>query len=140
MRKLKKDSIAWHKNRAWKAFSKYIRLRDCLVTMGSKEYGKCITCEREYPLTKLQAGHFIDGRSASILFDEEIVNAQCYGCNVMKAGNKDSYTPIMIEKYGLKKVEEFWRKKHIVHQWQRDELIEIKKKYEDEYKFIYDNN
>lgn len=139
-RKLKKGSIAWHKARAWKEFSKYIRLRDCLKTMSSQEEGMCYTCDRVYPFNKLQAGHFVDSRSAGVLFDENLVHAQCYSCNMMKAGNKDSYTPKMIKQWGLEKVEEMWRQKHIVHNWQRDELDEIKKKFKEEYEFIKVNN
>lgn len=139
-RKLKKGSIAWHKDKAWKQFSKYIRLRDCLSTMGSQDEGMCYTCDRVYPFKSLQAGHFVDGRTASILFDENLVNAQCYSCNVMKSGNKDSYTPKMIHKWGLERVEQMWRQKNKVHQWTREELDDIRKNYKEEFEFIRDNN
>jgi len=128
---MRKRTIPQLKKAAWTEFSKYIRLRDCLATTGTAERGKCFTCDRVYPFGKLQASHFVDGRGATILFDEEAVHAACYGCNVMKSGNKDEYTPRMIKKYGLKKVEEMWIRKKQTHKWQTEELIGIRDKYRD---------
>jgi hypothetical protein len=136
----KRKSISKLKKEAWEQFSKYIRLRDCLVTMGSKEQGRCFTCGKVYPFKSLQAGHFIDGRNASVLFDEDLVHAQCVGCNIYKSGNKDEYTPKMIELYGLEKVQEFWQKKNQVHQWRQEELEQIKNEYKELYKDTMENN
>lgn len=88
------------KNTAWKWFSKYIRLRDCLNTTGNPEYSKCVTCGRIKPFNELHAGHGIGGRSNAILFDEEIVHAQCVSCNYHKKGNYELYIPILIERHG----------------------------------------
>jgi len=68
------------KQKAWNIFSKYIRTRDCLKTSKFPDCGKCITCGKFFPIQELQAGHAISGSNNSILFDEELVNAQCRGC------------------------------------------------------------
>jgi len=132
----KRKTVPKAKESAWGWFSKYIRIRDCVETTGSKEYGKCFTCDKVYPFKSLQAGHFIDGRGASILFEEDLVHAQCYACNVMKSGNKDAYTPKMIQKHGLKKVKEFWAQKNETHRWSVDELEYIENVYKERYEEI----
>jgi hypothetical protein len=142
-KKPKRETISSLKKKAWTAFSRYIRLRDGLKTMGSTEYGKCITCGEVVPLWTrggMQAGHFIDGRSASILFDEDLVHGQCSRCNLYKSGNKDAYTPIMIDRYGLERVQEMWRQKNIIHRWTKEELNNIIQKYNELYKFMVSNN
>ena len=136
----RKETIPKLKKKAWTEFSKYIRLRDCIKTTSTPDRGKCFTCDREYPFKQLQAGHFVDGRSATILFHEELVNAQCYSCNIHKSGNKDSYTPKMIHKFGLKKVEEFWVLAKQTHKWTKEELKDIRKKYKEEYQDLLNLN
>jgi hypothetical protein len=42
----------------------------------------------------------IPGRSNGICFDESIVHAQCFTCNVTNKGEKQAYRMIMIEKHG----------------------------------------
>lgn len=105
-KKLKKTKgLSYYKNKAWRMFSKYIRTRDCLLTTGTLERGKCVTCVEEFPFEKLQAGHAIGGRNNSILFDEQLVNAQCAGCNHYKNGNYGKYSVWFINKYGLQEWE-----------------------------------
>ena len=60
------------KSKAWKAFSLYIRTRDSINGMC-----QCVTCGKVAPIKDMHAGHFLGGRSGSILFDEEMVFAQC---------------------------------------------------------------
>lgn len=88
-------------------FSQYIRTRDCLLTTGTKENGKCVTCGRVYPFKDLQAGHAIGGRCNSILFDEQLVNAQCVSCNLFRYGRQAEYSVWFIEKYGM----DCWKEK-----------------------------
>lgn len=139
-KKQKRKTIPRTKALAWAEFSKYIRLKDCLVTTGTKDRGKCFTCGKVYPFKKLQAGHFIDGRNATILFDERLVHAQCYACNVIKHGNKDEYTPKMIERFGMEEVQEMWVLAKQSKHWSVAELEDIRDYYKEEYKTIYDNN
>jgi len=95
-----KDNLSKHKKVAWKAFSDYIRTRDCLLTTGTAESGKCFTCKREYSKAQLQAGHFIDGRKNAVLFSYLGCHAQCYACNVRLHGNKIVYWQEMEKMYG----------------------------------------
>lgn len=98
--KPKKKSISSLKRKAWKIFSEYIRLRDCLKTTGLPDYGKCVTCQKIVPKSLLQAGHFIAGRHNAGLFSERGVKAQCYNCNINLRGNTLEYRRKIIEMYG----------------------------------------
>lgn len=96
------------KDRAWKAFSLYIRTRDT-IERNDVRIGSCVTCQKVYPLQQLQAGHFIPGRRNSVLFNEDIVHAQCYGCNVGLYGNPRAYDKFMRSKYSPEEIEKFDR-------------------------------
>jgi len=93
-----KESSA--KKTAWKWFSKYIRLRDCLKTTGSPDYCKCITCGRVVPYEDIDAGHAIPGRTDGILFDESIVFGQCRLCNQGGDGEKQAFKRVLVEEHG----------------------------------------
>jgi hypothetical protein len=90
------------KTRAWKAFSRYIRQRD--------EAKGCVTCHKMYPWKELEAGHAIQGRGNSILFDEELVNGQCVRCNRFMGGMYPQYSLVMIKRHGV----EWWEQKLIL--------------------------
>jgi len=96
------------KGKAWKAFSDYIRLRDCLKTTGSPAVCICVTCKKPTPYARIQAGHAIAGRNNSILLHPDIVHGQCSGCNGF-GGNYASYSIWMIKEYGLPMWEEYER-------------------------------
>ena len=136
----KKPSISSAKEKAWDAFSLYIRTRDC------KEYAKahpesntgpeaaCVTCQRVYPLKSLQAGHFIAGRRNAQLFDEKGVNAQCYGCNIRKKGATDEYWLWMEKKYGREVIDELIAQKHVTLILKAWEYEAIEQTYKDKLK------
>lgn len=84
------------KKKAWDWFSKYIRLKYARQD-GQVE---CVTCKVWRPWKDMQAGHFIDGRTNAILFDERGVHPQCMGCNIFLHGNKVEYFIFMKEAYG----------------------------------------
>lgn len=78
-----------------RVFSKYIRtkyLRDNFV--------ECVTCNRRYPINKIQAGHFMSRKHYSTRWDEENVFPQCYGCNVMQQGQQYLFSKFIDNKYG----------------------------------------
>ena len=93
------------KGKAWKAFSDYIRLRDCLKTTGSADHGRCVTCLKPFHYNNIQAGHAIGGRNNSILLHPDLCHGQCSGCNM--TGQYARYSIYMIKTYGLAKWEEF---------------------------------
>ena len=125
----KKDTLSKHKEKAWKAFSIYIRTRDCLKTTWGHERGTCITCNREYPLKQLQAGHFIDGRNNAVLFSEKGVHAQCYACNVRLHGNKVKYWLYMEQTYGHDVIDELIAESNQQVIYSREDFDEIAEKY-----------
>lgn len=87
-------------NTCWRNFSRYIRLRDALATTGTTEYARCITCGVVSDISDMDAGHMIPGRTNGILFDYEIVHAQCRACNREGGGEKQAYRMVMVAKYG----------------------------------------
>ena len=95
------------KKKAWDAFSKFIRLRDCFATTGTAIVGKCITCGKNWRFKQLQAGHAIAGRRNALLFAEDLVFAQCRFCNEHDHGKAQLYKAILIEKHS----QEWWENK-----------------------------
>ena len=90
----------------WPTFSQYIRLRDCIKTTGTVSHGRCRTCGRTYEFKKLQAGHFIPGRTRGVLFDERCVHIQCYRCNRVIKEVWPPYYRFMQQEYGQEIIEE----------------------------------
>lgn len=131
----RKKNLSYYKDKAWKMFSKYIRTRDCLATTKFPDQGKCVTCGKFFPFSELQAGHAIGGRNNSILFDKELVNAQCKFCNGYGNGRYAEYSVWFIEKYGLEKWEEKVKLSREIVQYKQQDYEEMyekyKKKYED---------
>ena len=133
-RKRRKSERQRAKDTAWRWFSKYIRMRDCLKTTGFKDQGKCVTCGDYYPFPELQAGHCIGGRNDTILFDEKLVNAQCSKCNSSPQygglnGNYAKYHLWYIDEYGR---EDFEKKILLSNQADKiptSELREISDEY-----------
>jgi len=99
-RKVKQPSKRTVKDKAWRAFSQFIRTRDCLMTTGTPDRGKCITCGFEFPFKQLQAGHFIPGRHNANLFSEEGTHAQCRSCNIWGNGKPLEYRRAILDLYG----------------------------------------
>ena len=129
--KVRKKKSDYQKAKAahWKAFSRWIRLRDCLKTTGMPEYGRCVTCGKSFPFKELQAGHFIPGRSNGILFEEQAVHAQCRGCNVFGRGQLSRYTKFMLAEYGQEVIDDLYQKsstprKITIHE-HREETIRL---------------
>ncbi len=58
------------------------------------------------PWKQIQAGHFIDGRFNSILFDELGIHPQCGLCNVVHNGRKEEYFIYMEMTFGREAIDE----------------------------------
>jgi len=127
--KKKQPKISTVKRKAWKAFSEYIRLRDCLRTTGLQDYGKCITCQKTVPRTLLQAGHFIPGRHNANLFTEKGCHAQCYNCNINLRGNTLEYRRQIIRLYGEGADIELEDKATEIKKFTPQDLIELTEYY-----------
>ncbi len=96
---MKKKTIASLKRKAMPIHSRYIRLRDCLRTTGSLEYGECFTCGFSGHISQLDAGHFIPKHNAN-LFSERGVQTQCRKCNRYSSGMQLEYRRQLINLYG----------------------------------------
>jgi hypothetical protein len=134
-KKSEKSPKAIAKDDAWKAFSIYIRTRDCIRFTGDPLMGKCVTCNRPYPFTKLQAGHFISGRGNAVLFDERLVYTQCIGCNgnppYGKGGNYVEYFRFMLDEVGLEKIDEFRALKHSTKIYKIFDFLELEQHFKE---------
>lgn len=86
---------------AWIWFAKYIKLRDAIATTGDPEFAVCITCNQTLPISEMDAGHMIPGRSGGILFDETIVFAQCRKCNREGNGERQAFKIVMVGRNGI---------------------------------------
>ena len=117
------------KKNAWTAYSRYIRLRDCLATTGTPDNGICISCGREFIFKKLQAGHLVPGRYNAILFDEFLVNAQCWACNMILGGNGAEYYKTMVKRYGKARVDKKMLRKFDTIIYTLEDFVKIKEKY-----------
>ena len=105
-------------NRAQIAFNSWIRNRD-------KDNG-CICCGGLVQ----HAGHYLSqGHHGAHRFDENNVHGCCIKCNVYLHGNLIEYRIGLIDKIGLKAVEELESRRNEVRKWQRSELEEIIKTY-----------
>ena len=94
----------------------------------------CVTCKRWYPFKQLQAGHFIQGRTNAILFDERLVYTQCLGCNGRppygKGGNYVEYFRFMEKEWSRTILEELIALKYKTKVLKLPDLIEIKETYD----------
>ena len=88
------------KKKAWKWFSLYIRLRDCLVTTGTPTACKCVTCGKVLSYDDIDAGHALSGRHNAVLIDEELVYGQCQMCNRYNGGEKQAFKIFLVNKHG----------------------------------------
>ena len=136
MAKTAQITVPKAKKKAWKAFSKFIRLRDAIKTTGTKTHLHCITCSRKYKAFGVgcaHAGHFIAGRNNSILIDEKFVNGQCPICNRWRGGIWVVYEQKMIEMWGEEAVKEVKLRSLQTKQVKAYEWLEIEKEYKDKY-------
>lgn len=96
----KKLSLPKLKDKAWAVYSRHIRL----INANQDGFVDCVTCDKTFHWKKIQAGHFVSGRSGRILFADKNVHPQCYACNVILSSNWDSYFKFMEKTYGMKTI------------------------------------
>ena len=99
-RSTKRKSVAKLKKQAWQLCSRYIRLRDCMRTTGTLDYGNCITCTALIRYKEAHAGHFVRREHGATLFDETNVHLQCARCNCFGGGETLKYRREIIKLYG----------------------------------------
>src|SRR3990167_9589243 len=102
--KIKKKSLSKEKKKTWSACSQYTRLKHA----DKNGYCICYTCRAKLYWKEIQAGHGFSGRNNSILFEEDIIRPQCYGCNICNSGRLDVFTRNLRKELGEKRFEELW--------------------------------
>jgi hypothetical protein len=125
-KKKKPDSISKRKDKVWKWFSIYIRLRDA----DWRGYVSCVTCGAVKYWKLGDAGHFIPGRHNSILFDERNVHFQCKRCNGPLKSNPRKYQAYMLKRYGQEVIDELDRLDAEMKQFERPELDRLYTHYQ----------
>ena len=128
-RKVKMRTVPSLHRELWNLFARYIKLRDCLRTTGTKTHGHCVSCGHLKPYEELQAGHFITRRAKSILYHEKNVHAQCIWCNGRKKGAPLEYQDAIIKMYGLFTAQYLRAEKNSNRQWKKFEIEALIQEY-----------
>lgn len=129
MSRHKQPTIKQLKDKVWKVFSLYIRLKDA-DPLG---YNYCYTCNKKFYYKDLQAGHGLSGRGNSILFDIDLVKPQCPRCNLFLGGNYDAFHTKLIKEHGLKWFENKLKLKKQNKQFTAEELNKLYEHYKELY-------
>jgi hypothetical protein len=128
--KKRESTVKSYKHTVWGVVAKYIKARDA----NDNGECKCCTCDKpfRYNDPKLHAGHFVSGRGNNVLFDDAIIHAQCYFCNVRLHGNVWKYGEFMQRKYGYdyETLKEIQQRKKVVKKFTLEDLKEIKQHFE----------
>ena len=119
---------------AWSWFSKYMRTLRCMEEMGDAEFGRCVTCDEVKPYTKLDCGHFVNGRSDSVLFVEDNVACQCVGCNRFKSGQWVPFYDYQVRTFGIERVRELMALYYSDAKYSVEDFRDIAKIYREKYK------
>jgi len=123
MPKKKRTPTQILRDKAWKEFSKYIRLKGA----DKDGFNECFTCGAKKHYKKLHAGHFKHGK---LDFDEMNIHPQCIACNRWHRGRLDVYAMKLIDLYGLEAVKDLEsRAEQTIYLW--EDLTEIYEKYKE---------
>lgn len=73
----------------------------------------CVTCGKlmEWNTPACNAGHFLGGRSDSIVFEEVGIHPQCAHCNQYRSGAPEEYRTYMDGMYGVEVIQELENRK-----------------------------
>lgn len=103
-------------------------------TKVRREIGQvvCVTCGKvcRWDTRSTHTGHFIAGRSNSILFEEDNVAPQCAHCNEHLSGAQGEYRKWMIAVRGIEAVEHLERLKQQSVSFSRHELVDMRIDYD----------
>jgi hypothetical protein len=122
-----KEEIALkkEKEKAWKWTSMFVRRRECIETTGTEESGVCFTCGRRVDFQNMDAGHFLPGRTNSVLFDTKWIRGQCKECNQAKGGNLKLFRSRLVDLYGEDVVSEVENRRNDIQKMTIDDYNEI---------------
>ena len=137
------------KQKASKACSRYIRLRDALkycrkygidlnqFNRPEDIIGKCVTCGKVKSWIRMDNGHFKGrgiGGGSGVYFDERNQHLQCKTCNGFEGGRPDEYREFIIEEYGQDVLDELNQKHHIPIDMGQFAMLAMEIMYKDKYK------
>lgn len=111
--KSKHISISLLQQRLDKVFSEYIRLRDA----NENGFSRCATCGTMWRWQIMQNGHYVDRRHIGTRYDERNCHSQCSNCNIGLRGNLDRYKRFIIDKHGVKVLEELESARRSTEKW-----------------------
>lgn len=114
-------------DKAWEAFSRYIRKRD---------NGVCFTCGEWRPWVEQHAGHWQVRNKHNTMFDEMNVQTQCPECNVAKSGMKNEFGARLVKLFGKKAVETLLYRSNLYKKWSDHDLKEIEHIYKQKIKLL----
>ena len=120
-----KITLKGQKKKTWSACSRYVRhkhSKDGLCT--------CFTCGVVKPIAEMQAGHAIQGRGNSILFQTDAIRPQCSSCNVWQGGRLDVFIPKLIDEIGRERYDEILEMKGNPRKFTLEELKDMQRDYE----------
>lgn len=127
------------KQKSWAAFSKYIRLRDAVMTTGTTTHARCITCGKVYPIKEMDAGHWIPRNRLSTFMDERNVHAQCRGDNRFGGGRTVEYQLALIALYGSDILERLTRQAQTSTKIRESDWRDMEKEYKERARVIEEN-
>jgi hypothetical protein len=141
-KKKKKENKAFknkikEKHKTW---SSYVKDVESVFNAFIRERDKnlpCISCDALAGTYKLTAGHFYPTTYQYLRFNEDNVHGQCwFNCNKNKHGNVNEYRIRLIEKIGIKRVEQLDEDRVKKLYLTIPELIELKVNYKDKLRVL----
>lgn len=124
---MKKLKASTEKAKAWKAFSDYIRERDRWT---------CYTCGKVGDKYSMDAGHLISRYWAGTLFDENNVQTQCKGCNIMHEQDPEIFKRLWIQEYGQAAFDALYLKSKQVVKRTAQDYIDLRELYVEKLRHI----
>lgn len=119
-----------NQEKADRAFSHYVRTRDCLRTTGSVEYGRCFTCGNAVPYAESQCGHFIKRACKALRYERRNAHLQCKECNEFFGGNMDVYEANVLALYGADILTEFYNMRwYSAKTYSAVDLVDVEKQF-----------
>jgi len=115
--------------KADRAFSEFIRLRDCGGSVDG--YCHCISCGKIKTYREIQCGHYINRKHMGTRYAELNCYAQCVSCNCFDEGNKEGMMRGIIKRHGIDALDflDACKKLSIKYTaWELDQLAEVYKK------------
>ena len=111
----------------------YVRYGSAVKRNG-KFYCTCVSCGKEFPIEKIDCGHFVQRGCLPLRFDMTDVAPECQACNRYRDDHLVGYADWLIKHRGMK---EFKRLVKTKQDWKDGKIKPFKM---DELKKIYNDN